>query len=681
MNSFRTSRLAHYFLRIAALEDRVQYYAKNSKVPEETINLLAALDPTEGKYLGWLISNSNEILPFMKDEGSRKVIREALSVYDKAKKSPALLDRMGLSPDINKVNFGDLYLMWAKYKKVDLTSEREKIEKAKKVATKVIYNKGGYKIIKIEGDSEYAPLAACIYAKGTKWCTSKEETAAGYLMKGPLYILFKDGQKIMQTDLKEWKDITDKEIDIMNNDEISRVFVDAGLLNNPETILWHIKHKYVAGAPRWPAVEPIMAKRSEYAYEYAMKTGEPFKLGEPAIARNAQRAFMYAVMVLNNRFPEGEETIMASPEWRGAYNIYLQNLKQKEEQEQRVPANRILRLAHRLLRIAGLKERIQYYVKNQGMLEENLQRLAKGDPTDGKYLGWLIHNIVDPFDFSDQWYENIKKALTFYQEAKSKKLLDHLGLPGDISKISLDQLWDSWTRHRDEDLKSRAQQTKKAKSKAKVLYSKGPYKILQIGGEGSNLEEATEAACSYSQGTAWCTRTNMTAKGYLEQGPLFIAFKGKERLFLANYRGSEIHDVHNEPIKPDNEMLFLMLESGLLNFWADKAYEYNEQKEDRLFNYLMYHLDIYPYKHPELLQYIMDHRLVSPERMARYLETAVGKRLPNVEAYIASDPRAALVYSKYTLSKPWPEGEPAIRSVPAYWHDYQKYFEKELAHV
>ena len=122
-----------------------------------------------------------------------------------------------------------------------------------------------------------------------------------------------------------------------------------------------------------------------------------------------------------------------------------------------------------------------------------------------------------------------------------------------------------------------------------------------------------------------------------------------------------------------------MLEAGLLQFWANEAYP-SPEKEDKLFNYLAYHLDIYAYKHPELLQYMMDNRLVSQERMARYLER-LENRLPNVEAYIATDPHAAFIYAKYVLNKPWPEGEPAIRSLPGYWEDYQKTFKEELAHV
>jgi hypothetical protein len=338
--------------------------------------------------------------------------------------------------------------------------------------------------------------------------------------------------------------------------------------------------------------------------------------------------------------------------------------------------SRTLRLAYRLLRIAGLEERIQFYVQKQKIPEGDLRKLAKADPTDGKFLGWLIKNVVDPKDISDDWLGRIRQALEFYQAAKSKNILEHLGLPADTNKLNLDQVYDSWITHKDENLLSKAQEAKKAKKTAKVFYSNGPYKVLEIGGVGTDLKQAIETACSYSQGTAWCTRTPGSAENYLERGPLFLAFKGKERLFLANYRGSEIHDVHNNPIKITDEVLFFLLEAGLLQFWA----RYDYKKEDGLFDYLVYRMDVYPHKHPEFTQYLMDHRMVSQERMARYLEV-MGGRIPSIEAYIATDPRAALIYAKYVLSEPWPEGEPAIRSVPKLWQDYQKAFKEEIAHV
>jgi hypothetical protein len=683
VNNLRTHRLAYLFLRTAALEDRIALLVKKyPKVPEEDIRKLVTLDPTGGKYLEWLVRNHGEISPFMDSMHGLKTIRTALVFYDKVKRSPVLLEYMDLPSDINRIHINELYLAWAKYKKHDLRSEREKIENAKKLGSKVIYDKNGYKIIKIEGNNEYTTLAACMYAKGTKWCTSEGGTASSYLARGPLYVVFKDGQKILQTDLKSWQNPESEDVNIIENDELSRMLVDSGVLSDPEVVLWNLVRKNYLSTPKWPAVEQVLAQHPEAAFEYARRTKEPFKLGEPAIASDPGMAAMYAMSILRGRFLEAEETIKTDPEWSESYNNFIDYLQRKEEQERGIFGNRVLRLAHRLMRIAGLEDRIQFYAKNRNISEEVLRRLAKADPTDGKYLGWLITNIVDLEGFSDDWLNRVRQALVFYQKvSKSKKLLEYVGLTADISRLNLDQVYNAWAEHKDEDLKTEAEKSKEIKSVAKLFYSDGPYKILQIGGEGTH--EEVQALCAYSKGTAWCTRGYEDAEHYIAFGPLFMGFNGNQRLFLANSNGREINDVANKEIQLTDEILFMLLKSGLFKYWADQAYASANtlyKRKDKLFDYLIYHKDVHLNEHPEFLQYMMDHRLVSQERMTQYLEV-LGIRLPNVEAYIATDPHASLRYSRYVLDEPWPEGEAAIFSVPELWQKYLKTFEGRLTSV
>jgi hypothetical protein len=681
VNDNRTIRLASIFLRIAALEDRIVLLArKYSKVPEGDIRKLATLDPTEGKYLEWLVRNYEGIKNYMDNMNNVTMIKGMLVFYDKVKKIPSVLERVGLSPDINKVDISDLVFAWAKYKDTDLASERQKIERAKKFGSSVIYDKNGYKIIKIEGNDENASLAACIYANGTKWCTSNEDKARYYLGRGPLYIVFKNGQKVLQTDLKEWKNPESKEVDITEDDELSKVLVDSGVLSDPEMIIWVLIHKYYLNTPRWPAVEHILAKDPKSAFEYARITKEPFLLGEPAIASDPGIALAYISLGLKGRFPEAEAGLKTRPDY---WKVYINYINHLEKSEENTVVSRTLRLAYRFLRRAALEDRIKFYAKTHKIPEEDLRRLAKADPTDGKYLGWLINHMVDPGDYSDLWLDLIRERLAFYQRvSRSKILLNYVGLPVDINQMSMDQLFESWNEHKDEDLSSAAQKDKKIKNTAKIIYSKGPYKILQIGGDGSDPETAIEAVCAYSRGTAWCTRSYDMSKGYIEKGPLFLAFKGKERLFLANWAGNEIKDVSNKPIKFTEEILFILLESGLLRRWADS---WNRRGEDRLFDECVYNLNIYPHKYPAFLQRLMSERLVSPRRVMEYIQVTgegeLGETLPSMESYIATDPKASLMYAKYVSSQPFPLGEPAIRSVPKYWKQYQEFLEEESVHV
>lgn len=57
----------------------------------------------------------------------------------------------------------------------------------------VAFNEGDIMIVKVTGAD-----AASKYAAGTKWCTSNKNTAQSYLNRGPLYVVFRNGQKYGQ---------------------------------------------------------------------------------------------------------------------------------------------------------------------------------------------------------------------------------------------------------------------------------------------------------------------------------------------------------------------------------------------------------------------------------------------------------------------------------------------------
>lgn len=57
----------------------------------------------------------------------------------------------------------------------------------------VAFNEGDIMIVKVTGAD-----AASKYASGTKWCTSNKNTAQNYLNRGPLYVVFRNGQKYGQ---------------------------------------------------------------------------------------------------------------------------------------------------------------------------------------------------------------------------------------------------------------------------------------------------------------------------------------------------------------------------------------------------------------------------------------------------------------------------------------------------
>jgi hypothetical protein len=253
-----------------------------------------------------------------------------LKFYQKVSRSPKLLEMVGLSPDINRIELGDLMRAWLDWKDKDLESERKRQERAKKEGARLIYNQDGYKVIQVGGtgtDPELASIAACIYGKNTKWCTSNEETAKGYLRRGPLYIVIKDGKNVLQTNLREFKDPQNVDINILKNQEFTQVLIDSGVFSDPKKVWDVIGTIGLQQHQRWPLVEPILAQDAWVACEYARLINEPFPLGEEVIARDTDASFLYAIGALNRRFPAGEAAIKRDPEKWGTYQKYFDTLE------------------------------------------------------------------------------------------------------------------------------------------------------------------------------------------------------------------------------------------------------------------------------------------------------------------------------------------------------------------
>jgi hypothetical protein len=210
----RTLRLAK--MLVAALEDRISLLSKKyPSVPLETIRSLSELDPTQGSLLEWL-TRQVKSGQFRFPEDSFRMI-PALNTFLQLKKSPRLLKEHNASPDINKYSFHDLETLHDKISGTSLKTQRQTIEESKSQGSKTIYDTSPYKIIQIGGpgvDLDLAVQAACTYAKGTKWCTANSAAADTYLSKSPLYVIFKNGVKLAQTDGIQLMSVRDREISI-----------------------------------------------------------------------------------------------------------------------------------------------------------------------------------------------------------------------------------------------------------------------------------------------------------------------------------------------------------------------------------------------------------------------------------------------------------------------------------
>jgi hypothetical protein len=339
----RYLRLAR--ILISALEDRISLLSKKyPSISESTIRELASLDPTQGSLLEWL-TRQVKSGQFRFPEDSFRMT-PALSTFLQLKKSPRLLKEHNVSPDINSYTFHSLESLHDKISGTSLKTQRQTQEESKSLGAKTIYDTPPYKIIQIGGpktDPKLAQEAACLYAKNTKWCTSQPQTASSYLENGPLYIIFKNGEKLAQTDGSQLMNLQDEEISILQDPDLWKILTKLGIISKSKYSYYYALD--ILQAP-FPQGEPAISKSTQYSFYYALEVlhapfplGEPaisqspeyaqdyahyilhapFPLGEPAISQEDCSSYLYALDVLEAPFPQGEPAISQSPEYSYFY--------------------------------------------------------------------------------------------------------------------------------------------------------------------------------------------------------------------------------------------------------------------------------------------------------------------------------------------------------------------------
>lgn len=66
-------------------------------------------------------------------------------------------------------------------------------------------------------------------------------------------------------------------------------------------------------------LEVIIAQDAEYSVKYAKQIKQRFRLGEAAISRSAEQAYLYAEGVIKGIWPDGEKAIAKNPQYAFLY--------------------------------------------------------------------------------------------------------------------------------------------------------------------------------------------------------------------------------------------------------------------------------------------------------------------------------------------------------------------------
>jgi hypothetical protein len=319
-----------------------------------------------------------------------------------------------------------------------------------------------------------------------------------------------------------------------------------------------------------------------------------------------------------------------------------------------------------------------------------IQELSQIDPTGekGAYLEWLVRRVSDG---NIRWPEDQRRtqvALTTYANLKqSPRFLKEHGVNPDINKYTLHDLEDIEDKILGRPLQTERQEGENRNPSAKLIYNQGGYKIIQVGGPGTDLEQASQALCFYANNTRWCTDNDKTNREYLEKGPVYVIFHNGKKIAQADGK-RQVMDTKDRDIEMNEKTLplyKLLVKNGTITK-ALYYYKYSENVTHRrqppenereiatdpriAFDYLFNFLDgePWPLAEPAIAR--------DPEIAAKYAVYILKRRWRQAEPAIARDSESAFLYARNIIQGPWPLGELAIASHPT----YAAYYASDILH-
>jgi hypothetical protein len=318
-------------------------------------------------------------------------------------------------------------------------------------------------------------------------------------------------------------------------------------------------------------------------------------------------------------------------------------------------SSRTLRLATYLYRMAALADRINLIRKKYPKVSPQIiEELSQIDPTKdkGAYLEWLVRRVSEG---NIRWPEDQRRtqaALATYANLKqSPRLLKEHEVSADINKYTLHDLEDIEDRVTGRPLQTERQEAENRNSSAKLIYNQGGYKIIQIGGPGTDIEQASQALCFYANNTRWCTDNDKTNREYLRKGPVYVIFHNGKKIAQADGR-RQVMDPKDVPLDINEKTIpvyQLLIKLGIIT----KA----------LFYYMHSENITHQRQPPENEKEIATDPRVALDYITNFLD---GEPWPLAEPAIARNPDTAFSYARNIIRGPWPPGEPAIASHPVY---------------
>lgn len=156
-----------------------------------------------------------------KDPLFKQVVEEYADVERRTFNPKNLMDFMGF----------DLTRLPRRYQEAEKNAKVNKFPESLPRGVTVAYDDGNHKILEVTDED-----AACGLAEGTDWCTGDEGHASHYLAEGPLYIIYRNQDKIAQLYLNDGSDPSRVELKNLKNrswspdPEIRQTLIKSGLM-------------------------------------------------------------------------------------------------------------------------------------------------------------------------------------------------------------------------------------------------------------------------------------------------------------------------------------------------------------------------------------------------------------------------------------------------------------------
>jgi len=185
-----------------------------------------------------------------------------------------------------------------------------------------------------------------------------------------------------------------------------------------------------------------------------------------------------------------------------------------------------------------------------------LARIRAMDPTNGKFLQYLVNQYTKPDEEGNQKYrledtDQVKHSIDEFMKRKQQLNVTDINQFKNIQDL-FKTIYDLEQKGKPAP-KTKGEEEREKFEGAKVLYSEPGIVIYDL----TTPEAAREVALKY--GTRWCTLNLNTAKGYTNQGGLYailVKKDGKVMPFQMHYESDQVMNAADSPVnKREKEIL------------------------------------------------------------------------------------------------------------------------------